>query len=247
MLDMKLTKWLFSFISFLGRCLLYKKVVPERDLESQSGNPGNSDSRYSLEPRFSLPTLLRFRPLLRSFVDPYFINFILAESSVIMRFRVGEKLIEFPLILVIARVAPEKRAFPLACVVYEPPPPIQTEADCAIESYDARVLPHGAFDTVELEMLFPTAGKLVVLPLESNDAGTRVHQYRRFETFEGGMPVELFLKDYGSGKGGVLKMHCASVPVEFVRACLAGKGGPMVGVRDLGCEVGQKDGGRIGG
>ena len=73
----------------------------------------------------------------------------------------------------------------------------------------------------------------MVLPLESDGAGARVHQYRRFQKFEGGIPVELFLKDYGSGKGGVLKMHCASVPVEFVRACLVGKGGPMVGVRAL--------------
>jgi len=150
-----------------------------------------------------------------------------------MRIRVGEKLVEFHLKPVIARVPPEKRAFPLGRVVFEYPQLTQTEEDSVVQSYDGPVLHHGEFDTVELEMLFPTAGKLVVLPLVSIDEGTRVHQYRRFERFEGGMPVELFLKDNGSGKTGVLKMHCASVPVEFVRGCLAGKGGAMVGVREL--------------
>jgi len=150
-----------------------------------------------------------------------------------MRFRVGEKPIEFPLKPVIARVDPKKRAFPRRRVVYELPQSTETEADSTIQSYDGRVLHHGTFDTVELEMFFPSAGKCVVLPLCSDGEGTRLHHYHRIERFVGGMPVELFLKEYGGGKGGVLKLHCVSVPVEFVRECLAGKGGAMVGVRAL--------------
>jgi len=183
--------------------------------------------------RFSLPVLLRFRPLLRSLVDSYFTDVILAESYATIRFRVCEKLVEFALKPVIARVDPDKRAFPHGRVVYEIPRPAQTETDSAIQSYDGQLLRLGAFDTVEFEMLFPSAGKRLVLPLISDSDGVRLHQYRRIERFEGGIPVELFLKYCGGGDGDDLKLHCMSVPVKFVRACLAGKGGAMIGLRAL--------------
>ena len=110
---------------------------------------------------------------------------------------------------------------------------MQTETDSAVQSYDGQVLRLGAFDTVEFEILFPSAGKRLVLPLMNEGEGIRLHQYRRFEKFEGGVPVELFLKDCGGGDGDIMKLHCVSVPVKFVRACLAGKGGGMIGLTAL--------------
>ena len=124
---------------------------------------------------------------------------------------------------------PDKRAFPHGRVVYEIPRQTQTETD----PYDGQLLHLGAFDTVEFEIFFPSAGKRLVLPLISDSDGVRLHQYRRIERFEGGIPVELFLKYCGGGDGDDLKLHCVSVPVKFVRACLAGKGGAMIGLRAL--------------
>ena len=210
-------------------------MVPERDLERQSGKPGNSDGGHILVPRVSLTTLLGWRPVFRSLGDSYFTDVILAKSSVTMSLRVGEKSIEFRFSPVIARVDPTERVFPHGRIVYEPLRPTQTKADTAIQSYEGPVLSHGAFIKGELELLFPSAGKLVMLPLESQGDATRFSGgIRRFDKFEGGMPVELFLKDHGGGQdrtGAIL--HCVSVPVEFVRRCLAGKGGAMIGVRKL--------------
>ena len=160
--------------------------------------------------RFSLSVLLRFRPLFRSLVDSYFRDVILAESHAAIRFRVREKLVEFTLKPVIARVDPDERAFPHGRIVYEIPRQTQTETDSAIQSYHEQLLRLGAFHTVEFEMLFASAGKRLVLPLMSDGDGTRSHQYRRFERFEGGVPVELFLKDCGGGDGDIMKLHLSN-------------------------------------
>ena len=181
--------------------------------------------------RVSLPVLLRFRPLLRSLIDSYFTNVIFAESYATIRFHVCEKPVEFALKPVIARVAPDQRTFPHGRVVYEIPRQGQTHS--AIQSYEEQLLRLGGFDTVEFEMLFPSAGKCLVLPLISDGDGALLEQYRRFGKFKGGVPVELFLKYRGSGDRDDMKLHCVSVPVEFVWACLAGKGGAMIGLRAL--------------
>ena len=157
--------------------------------------------------RFSLSVLLRFRPLFRSFVHSYFRDVILAESQATICFRVGEKLVEFTLKPIIARVDPEERAFPHGHIVYEIP---RQTTDSAIQSYHEQLLRLGAFHTVEFEMLFPSAGKRLVLPLMSDSDSTCSHQYRRFERFEGGVPVELFLKDCGGGDGDIMKLHLSN-------------------------------------
>jgi hypothetical protein len=68
------------------------------------------------------------------------------------------------------------------------------------------------FEGGELELRFPRAGLVVRLAV-GGGKGEKVHQYWRVE----GGGVYVFLK---GGEGG--RVHCVSVPVEYIRGKLSG-------------------------
>jgi hypothetical protein len=155
---------------------------------------------------------------------------VLAESHVVLRLRMDEKDQEIPLTPVIARVSPEKRVLPHGRIVYEPHATSTAITTGSPTESPGRGFRLDKFDTVEMELEFPCGTRMTV-PLRGGGGHfyTRMYQYYRFERFEGGVPVHLFLKDLEScsgvgEEGGIMvRLHCVSVPVKFLRGVIRGK------------------------
>jgi hypothetical protein len=151
---------------------------------------------------------LSLRPLFPALIDAYLTHIIFASSTATLHLH-AEKPRSLELVPVIARVPLSKRVFPHGRIVFEPrDPSAESATGVASEGGGA------PFDGGELELRFPRGGIVVRLGLGVG-AGTseRVHQYWRVEVG----PVFVFLKGEEGGR-----VHCVSVPVEYLRGKLSG-------------------------
>jgi hypothetical protein len=110
----------------------------------------------------------------------------------------AEKPRSLALVPVIARVPLLKRVFPHGRIVFEP------------REVSEATLGEKGFERGELELRFPRGGAVVRMGSGVEGRAKKVHQYWRITVG----PVFVFLK-----KG---KLHCVSVPVEYLRGKLRG-------------------------
>jgi hypothetical protein len=164
---------------------------------------GLSDSKHFSALRFALSLC----PLFPTLIDAYLTHIISASSTATLHLRAGKPR-SLELIPVIAHVPLSKGVFPHGRMVFEPRDP-SVESTTGGTS-EGRGVP---FDRGELELRF-LRGIVIRLGLGVG-AGTskRVHQYWKVEVG----PVFVFLKGEEGGR-----VHCVSVPVEYLCGKLRG-------------------------